>query len=137
MERREPVHLSRGCDATQIPSGFNVHLEAGSYVIPQQVLDGNVTVMTERGGLARIAASEADALGPDYAELAAKAAQARAVRAAGDFDESKVWDELRTVYDPEIPASIVDLGLVYDVSSDAGNDGANVRIAMTLTAPGC
>jgi probable FeS assembly SUF system protein SufT len=137
MERREPVHLSRACEATQIPSGFNVQLEAGSYVVPQQVLDGNVTVMTERGGLARIAAADADALGPEYVELAARAAEARAARAGGEFDESKVWDELGTVFDPEIPASIVDLGLVYHVSSERTDAGARVVIAMTLTAPGC
>jgi probable FeS assembly SUF system protein SufT len=137
MERREPVHLGRACEATQIPSGFNVRLEAGSYVIPQQVMDGNVTVMTERGGLARIAAADADALGPEYVELAAKAAQARASRAGGEFDESKVWDELRTVYDPEIPANIVDLGLVYHVTSERSDAGARVVVAMTLTAPGC
>jgi FeS assembly SUF system protein len=41
---------------------------------------------------------------------------------------------LRTVHDPEIPVNIFDLGLVYtiDISADA-----DVRIAMTLTAPGC
>ncbi len=137
MERREPVLLARACDATQIPSGFTIRLEPGSYVIPQQVLDGNVTVMTERGGLARIAAADADALGAEYVALAARAAEARAVRAEGEFDESKVWDELRTVYDPEIPASIVDLGLVYDITSEPVDGGMNVHIAMTLTAPGC
>ncbi len=137
MERREPVSLRRACDATQIPSGMTVRLEAGAYVIPQQVLDGNVTVMTERGGLARVAAADADALGDEYVQLAAKAAEARAVRTQGDFDVSKVWDELRTVFDPEIPASIVDLGLVYEVTSEPVEGGTNVRIAMTLTAPGC
>ena len=137
MERREPVNLKRACEATQIPSGMKVTLDAGAYVIPQQVLDGNVTVMTERGGLARIAASDADALGAEYVDLAAKAAEARAARTQGEFDVSKVWDELRTVYDPEIPASIVDLGLVYDITSEPGEGGTSVRIAMTLTAPGC
>ncbi len=137
MERREPVSLRRACDATQIPSGMTVRLEAGAYVIPQQVLDGNVTVMTERGGLARVAAADADALGDEYVQLAAKAAEARAVRTQGDFDVSKVWDELRTVYDPEIPASIVDLGLVYDVASEPSAGGVKVLVTMTLTAPGC
>jgi probable FeS assembly SUF system protein SufT len=137
MERREPVLLQRGCDATQIPSGFQIRLDPGSYVIPQQVLDGNVTVMTERGGLARIAARDADALGAEYVELAAKAEAARAARAHGPFDQEKVWAELRTVFDPEIPASIVDLGLVYDVATEPVGDGVRVLVTMTLTAPGC
>src|ERR671929_2356885 len=106
MQRREPVFLKRGVDATQIPSGFKIRLDPGSYVIPQQVLDGNVTVMTERGGLARIVAEDTDALGQEFVDLAKKAADARAERIQGPFDEAKVWDELRTVYDPEIPASI-------------------------------
>jgi probable FeS assembly SUF system protein SufT len=137
MERREPVFLLRGCDATQIPSGYKIRLDPGSYVIPQQVLDGNVTVMTERGGLARIVAADADALGQEYVDLAARAAEARAARAEGPFDEQKVWEELKTVYDPEIPASIVDLGLVYDVASEPAAGGVNVLVTMTLTAPGC
>src|SRR5512144_2613369 len=41
---------------------------------------------------------------------------------------------LRTVYDPEIPVNIYDLGLVYAL--DVGPDG-NTAIEMTLTAPGC
>jgi probable FeS assembly SUF system protein SufT len=137
MERREPVFLLRGCDATQIPSGFKIRLDPGSYVIPQQVLDGNITVMTERGGLARVAAADADALGQEYVELAAEAAEARAARADGPFEQEKIWEELKTVYDPEIPASIVDLGLVYDVSSQPAGSGVKVLVTMTLTAPGC
>ncbi len=137
MERREPVFLLRRCEAVQIPSGFKITLDPGAYVIPQQVLDGNITVMTERGGLARIAAADADALGREYVQLAAKAAEARAARVEGPFDAKKVWEELRTVYDPEIPASIVDLGLVYDVASQPSDGGAKVLVTMTLTAPGC
>jgi len=40
----------------------------------------------------------------------------------------------RSVYDPEIPVNIYDLGLVYTIEISAEND---VRILMTLTAPGC
>jgi FeS assembly SUF system protein len=39
-----------------------------------------------------------------------------------------------TVYDPEIPVDIYQLGLVYDIDIDADN---NVHVRMTLTAPGC
>ncbi len=41
---------------------------------------------------------------------------------------------IRTVYDPEIPVNIFDLGLIYDVDVDEGN---NVTIEMTLTSPNC
>jgi len=48
--------------------------------------------------------------------------------------EMKITEVLQTIYDPEIPANIYDLGLVYSVDiSDAGY----VNITMTLTAPGC
>ena len=46
--------------------------------------------------------------------------------------EEKVVEVLKTVYDPEIPVDIYNLGLIYKVDDDA-----NVAIDMTLTAPGC
>ena len=49
--------------------------------------------------------------------------------------ESRVLDALRTVFDPEIPVNIVELGLIYDVRIDP--DSKNVEIDMTLTAPNC
>jgi FeS assembly SUF system protein len=45
-----------------------------------------------------------------------------------------VVEACRTVYDPEIPVNIYDLGLVYTIDNNAEND---VRLIMTLTAPGC
>ena len=48
--------------------------------------------------------------------------------------EEKIIAALRSVYDPELPVNIYDLGLIYGLQ--AGNDGA-VDISMTLTAPGC
>ena len=48
--------------------------------------------------------------------------------------EKKIYDILHTVYDPEIPVNIYDLGLIYDVDIDEYN---NVEITMTLTAPNC
>ena len=48
--------------------------------------------------------------------------------------EESVISALRTVYDPEIPVNIYDLGLIY--SKEIANNG-NIAIEMTLTAPGC
>lgn len=45
-----------------------------------------------------------------------------------------VVDALHTVYDPEIPVDIYELGLIYDIDIDPT---ANIAIKMTLTAPGC
>lgn len=47
----------------------------------------------------------------------------------------KVEAVLRTVFDPEIPVNIYDLGLVYEIKIN--NEGRDVHITMTLTAPAC
>ncbi len=46
----------------------------------------------------------------------------------------QIEEILCTVYDPEIPVNILELGLVYEI---AIRDGGSVKIVMTLTAPGC
>ncbi|HHH13226.1 MAG TPA: SUF system Fe-S cluster assembly protein [Thiolapillus brandeum] len=46
----------------------------------------------------------------------------------------RVVEVLRTIYDPEIPVNIYDLGLIYDLEVD---EAGKVRIRMTLTAPAC
>jgi metal-sulfur cluster biosynthetic enzyme len=53
--------------------------------------------------------------------------------------EADVWEALYDVEDPEMPISIVDLGLIYGVDATDGEDGdgANVTVAMTLTYTGC
>ena len=48
--------------------------------------------------------------------------------------EEKIVKMLRTVYDPEIPVNVYDLGLIYSIEVD---DEKNVHIEMTLTAPNC
>lgn len=48
--------------------------------------------------------------------------------------ESEIVTVLKNIYDPEIPANIYDLGLIYDIDIDSNN---NVNITMTLTAPNC
>ena len=48
--------------------------------------------------------------------------------------EQKVIEALKTIYDPEIPVNIHDLGLIYKIEID---DDSSVMIDMTLTAPNC
>ena len=48
--------------------------------------------------------------------------------------EGKVVQVLRTIYDPEIPVNIYDLGLIYEINVDPES---RVNVRMTLTAPGC
>lgn len=48
--------------------------------------------------------------------------------------ENKVVEVLKTIYDPEIPVDIFELGLIYEVNIDAYK---NVSIDMTLTSPNC
>ena len=47
--------------------------------------------------------------------------------------EEKLVAELKTIYDPEIPVNIYDLGLIYNLKEEAGK----LEVEMTLTAPGC
>jgi FeS assembly SUF system protein len=48
--------------------------------------------------------------------------------------EMKIIETLKTVFDPELPANVYDLGLIYDINI---KDNGYVNIKMTLTAPGC
>jgi FeS assembly SUF system protein len=48
--------------------------------------------------------------------------------------ETRIGEVLRTIYDPEIPVNIYDLGLIYDIALD---DESIAHITMTLTAPNC
>lgn len=54
--------------------------------------------------------------------------------AASDALRTSIVEALRTVYDPEVPVNIYDLGLIYRLDID---DQGTVALAMTLTAPGC
>jgi len=130
------IELSRDVEAVQIPSGETINLPIGTKVMVTQALGGTYTIATP-SGLARIKSEHADALGLDLdAEKASQSAGTDAM-AQGDI-ESAVWEQLKLVFDPEIPVNIVDLGLVYDCRVSSDEDGqSNVEVKMTLTAPGC
>src|SRR3990167_1892480 len=132
MTDKEIIILSRECTALLVPSGARIMLHEGTEVQITQSL-GNSYTVSVYGNLARIDGKDADALGKTptnpLSELAPDATM-----------EEQVWHQLKSVYDPEIPVNIVDLGLVYfcNVTPDlSDNTGYNVNITMTLTAPGC
>jgi FeS assembly SUF system protein len=80
---------------------------------------------------------EALAERPETLSAEGEAAQARASALPAEEDErlrADIVAALKTVYDPEIPADIYELGLIYDIGIDAER---NVAISMTLTAPAC
>ncbi|MFZ4763694.1 MAG: putative Fe-S cluster assembly protein SufT [Roseimicrobium sp.] len=132
------ITLSREVQAIQIPSGDTVTLPAGTRVIITQSLGGSYTVATDHG-LARIPAKDADALGIDPAAEAKKHEPQSSSNIPSDANdlEMEVWQQLRNVYDPEIPVNIVDLGLVYDCRIEQTEGKSKALIKMTLTAPGC
>src|SRR3954447_11357007 len=133
MQNVMTVELTRDCEATQIPSGTPTTLPVGTPVDITQTLGGSYTVHVLGGGLCRIAAKDADALG-----LVPAAEEQPKAAAEGPVDDKAVWDTLRTCYDPEIPVNIVDLGLVYDMKLAPLPSGRSaVTVKMTLTAPGC
>lgn len=131
MNNRERI-LSRDVVATQIPSGDKTPLKAGSQIFIHQTLGGSYTVQTDTG-LYRIDGRDADSLGDKVTETDVQVATLE----GGAPDPEAIWDQLRRVYDPEIPVNIVDLGLVYSMDVEKEAEGFKVFVAMTLTAPGC
>ena len=115
-----------------IPVGDVVTMPAGTVGYITQALGGSFTVFVD-GNLFRVAGVNADAIGkepvlpPSLPENATE-----------EDIERLLWDQMKTVYDPEIPVNIVDLGLIYrcDISRDESGALA-VDVEMTLTAPGC
>lgn len=132
MHSHQEITLQRDCDAIQIPSGTILVLPAGTQVIVTQSLGGTYTVATP-GGLARIDEKDTDALGIEKTTVVTPLKTVP----EGTLEEA-VWNQLKTVFDPEIPVNIVDLGLIYECAVSELEDGKkNVLVKMTLTAPGC
>jgi probable FeS assembly SUF system protein SufT len=125
MERRM-VAVRRDCPARLVPSGTRITIPRDTFVSLTQDLGGNYTVNLS-GNLARVDGTDADALGLEPVELEFPAPVSDTV------DPDQVWQALASIYDPEIPVNIVELGLIYDCRIR----DREVDITMTLTAPGC
>ena len=133
MSASEAITMSRACEVIEIPSGIRGTLSEGTVIRMMQSLGSGYTVATDRGYMCRVDAKDADALGLSNV-MTAPAATVR----EGTFNNQMVWDQLKNVYDPEIPVNIVDLGLVYSCVIAPLQEGGNrVHIKMSMTAPGC
>lgn len=142
MNPPEYATLSRDVRGVRIPEGMPSVLSAGQRVRITQSLGGSYTVVTDRGEMIRLEDRDADAIGREVVGLPAAAE-------TGTLDE-RVWAQLKTCFDPEIPVNVVDLGLIYScdltpaarpeggkAESPADSSATDVRVLMTLTAPGC
>jgi len=90
-------------------------------------------VVTEYG-MFRVDVKDADALGVTPPAAAAQTEPA----SDQPFSEQLVWNQLKTVFDPEIPVNIADLGLIYSCQTSALEQGGRrIDIKMSMTAPGC
>ena len=135
MNMREEVTFSRNADAVMIPSGERVLVPNGSRATITQSLGGSYTLITDRGLMIRVSGREVEAIGKTPQNVPEVAA---GEEVTVEKLEQMVWDQLKTCFDPEIPVNIVDLGLVYQCELEEVDGGQyDVKIKMTLTAPGC
>ncbi len=122
------VLAQEDCPARRVPDGTPLTIPKNTFVAITQALGGNYTVVYN-GQMVRVDGTDAGALGLAAEPLSFPAPTGELI------DEAQVWQALGTVYDPEIPVDLVNLGLIYKVKIDQQNK--RVDIAMTLTAPSC
>ncbi len=125
------VTIQRTCDALLIPNGIPVNLRKGEEVMITQAIGGTFTLQVH-GNLVRLNGSDADALGIDPELL-----EQNSFTLPGTLDDDAIWETLSTIFDPEIPVNIVELGLIYNMELKQEDNAFVIRIEMTLTAPGC
>ncbi len=125
MERRMVV-TQRECPALLVPVGTPISIPKDTFVTITQSLGGSFTIV-HNGNMARVDGTDADALGMEPLTFDFPPP------ADGEVSTEQVQEVLQSVFDPEIPVNIVDLGLVYECVVKAGV----ISIKMTLTAPGC
>tara|TARA_R110000796_G_scaffold213187_1_gene329291 strand:+ start:19621 stop:20142 length:522 start_codon:yes stop_codon:yes gene_type:complete len=116
------------CPARRVPDGTPLTIPKDTFVTITQALGGNYTV-TYNGQMVRVDGTDAANLGLEPELLSFPQPTDDQV------SENQVWEALRTVYDPEIPVDLVNLGLIYAVDIDQAAKRVDIR--MTLTAPAC
>ena len=136
---RKGFALPRDCEVTIVPAGHRTVLPAGHRVTLLQALGGTATVKTRDGEMARLSRNDAVEFGfVDAPSVAASETVPGVVQSDAPFSIDRVWEAATTVYDPEIPVDIVELGLVYRVDAEQlPSGGWRVEVDMSVTAPFC
>jgi len=128
MSERRMVVAQADCPARRVPDGTPLTIPEGTFVTITQALGGNYT-LTYHGQMVRVDGTDAHLLGLESETISFPAP------ADDQIVEAQVWQALGTVFDPEIPVDLVNLGLIYSVKVD--QSAKQVDIQMTLTAPAC
>ncbi len=133
----ESVELTRDVNVVTVPDGLTTTLQKGETVTIMQSLGNSITLTTMHGGMVRLAGVDADSIGkePILTEGLIEENDAKSL-------ETNIWKSMEGIYDPEIPVSIAELGLIYEVKitptvNDDKPERHDVDVTMTLTAPGC
>lgn len=128
MSERRMVVAQADCPARRVPDGTPLTIPEGTFVTITQALGGNYTV-TYHGQMVRVDGTDAHLLGLESETISFPDPVNEQII------EEQVWQALGTVFDPEIPVDLVNLGLIYSVKVDQATK--QVDIQMTLTAPAC
>jgi probable FeS assembly SUF system protein SufT len=128
MSERRMVVAQADCPARRVPDGTPLTIPEGTFVTITQALGGNYT-LTYHGQMVRVDGTDAHLLGLESETISFPEP------VNDQVIEEQVWQALGTVFDPEIPVDLVNLGLIYSVKVDQA--AKQVDIQMTLTAPAC
>lgn len=128
MSERRMVVAQADCPARRVPDGTPLTIPEGTFVTITQALGGNYT-LTYHGQMVRVDGTDAHLLGLESEAISFPEPTSELII------EEQVWQALGTVFDPEIPVDLVNLGLIYRVKVDQA--AKQVDIQMTLTAPAC
>ncbi|APC96207.1 putative Fe-S cluster assembly protein SufT [Francisella frigiditurris] len=134
MKPTDVTIIRREVVAVAVPFGNEITLMPGQEALVTQDKGGSFT-LNVNGNLLHLDGKDADAIGKAIVKYPVEKYD---IKPGDPINMDAIWDQMRTVYDPEIPVNIVDLGLVYNVSTrELENGNFHVIVDMTLTAPGC
>lgn len=128
MSERRMVVAVADCPARRVPDGTPITIPQDTFVTITQALGGNFTV-TYQGQMVRVDGTDAHNLGLTVETISFPEPTDDLIH------KDQVWQALGSVFDPEIPVDLVNLGLIYGV--DINQTTKEVAIKMTLTAPAC